>query len=107
MEFGLISSGAERIVGASYELMGLVTFFSTASDEVRAWPVPRGTAAPAAAGRIHSDMERGFIRAEVVGYDDLVACGSLAEARHRGLLRTEGRNYLIADGDVITFLFNV
>ncbi|MEE8353539.1 MAG: DUF933 domain-containing protein [Dehalococcoidales bacterium] len=106
-EFGLTESGAERIVGASYNLMGLVTFFSTASDEVRAWPIPRGTAAPAAAGRIHSDMERGFIRAEVVGYDDLVACGSLAEARHRGLLRTEGRNYLVADGDVITFLFNV
>jgi ribosome-binding ATPase YchF (GTP1/OBG family) len=106
-EFDLTESGTERIVDASYQLMGLVTFFSTASDEVRAWPVPRGTATPAAAGRIHSDMERGFIRAEVVGYDDLLACGGLTEARHRGLLRTEGRNYLVADGDVITFLFNV
>ena len=76
-------------------------------QEVRAWPVPGGTGAPVAAGKIHTDMERGFIRAEVISFDDLVKCGSLAEARKRGLLRTEGKAYIVQDGDVITFLFNV
>ena len=76
-------------------------------NDVRAWPIPRNTPAVQAAGRIHSDMERGFIRAEVVPYDDLVECGSLAEARRRGLLRVEGKGYPVQDGDVIHFLFNV
>jgi GTP-binding protein YchF len=106
-EFGLIETGFNRVVRASYELLGLVAFFTIASAEVRAWPVPAGTEAPVAAGKIHTDMERGFIRAEVISFDDLVKCGSIAEARKRGLLQTEGRNYIVKDGDVITFLFNV
>jgi len=106
-EFGLTESGFARIIRVSYELLGLVSFFTTASAEVRAWPVPGGTAAPVAAGKIHSDMERGFIRAEVISFNDLVKCGSLAEARKQGLLRTEGKTYTVQDGDVITFLFNV
>ena len=106
-DFGLTESGLQRVIKQSYGLLGLITFFTTASEEVRAWPVPNGTSAPKAAGKIHSDMERGFIRAEVTGYDDLIKCGSLAEARKRGLLRLEGKNYIVQDGDVITFLFNV
>jgi GTP-binding protein YchF len=106
-EFGLTESGFARIVRVSYELLGLVSFFTIASSEVRAWPVSSGTAAPVAAGKIHSDMERGFIRAEVISFDDLVKCGGLAEARKRGLLRAEGKTYIVQDGDVITFLFNV
>ncbi len=106
-EFGLTESGFDRVIASSYELMGLVTFFTTASAEVRVWPVQRGTEASVAAGKIHTDMERGFIRAEVISFDDLVKCGSFAEARKRGLLRTEGKTYTIQDGDVITFLFNV
>jgi ribosome-binding ATPase YchF (GTP1/OBG family) len=77
------------------------------SDEIRAWSIRSGTSALKAAGKIHSDMERGFIRAEVISYDDLMKCGSLSEARKKGLLRLEGRNYVVQDGDVITFLFNV
>ncbi len=105
--FGIKEPGVERVIKLSYQLLGLVSFFSIASDEVRAWSVPGGTEAVKAAGKIHSDMERGFIRAEVVAYDDLVRCGSLPEAKKKGLLRLEGKNYLVQDGDVITFLFNV
>ncbi len=106
-EFGIREPGVERVIKLSYELLGLVSFFSIASDEVRAWSIPGGTEAVKAAGKIHSDMERGFIRAEVVAYDDLVRCGSLPEAKKKGLLRLEGKNYLVQDGDVITFLFNI
>ena len=106
-EFGLTESGFDRVIRASYELLGLVSFFTIASAEVRAWPVSGGTEAPVAAGKIHTDMERGFIRAEVISFSDLVECGSLVEARKRGLLRTEGKAYIVQDGDVITFLFNV
>lgn len=106
-EFGLTESGFDRVIRVSYELLGLVTFFTIASAEVKAWPVPAGTEAPVAAGKIHTDMERGFIRAEVISFDGLVKCGSLAEARKRGLLRTEGKTYTVQEGDVITFLFNV
>jgi GTP-binding protein YchF len=106
-EFGVTESGLDRVIKLSYELLGLVSFFSIASDEVRAWPIPEGTTAIKAAGKIHSDMERGFIRAEVISYHDLMKCGSLAEAHKRGLLRLEGKNYIVQDGDVITFLFNV
>ena len=91
----------------SYELLGLVTFFTTASNEVKAWPVPAGIEAVRAAGKIHTDMERGFIRAEVVSYDNLIKCGSLAESKKQGQLRLEGKNYIVQDGDVINFLFNV
>jgi len=106
-ELGVGESGTDRIIKRSFQLLGLISFFSIASDEIRAWPVPHGTIAVKAAGKIHSDMERGFIRAEVIGYDDLMKCDSLAEARKKGLLRLEGKNYTVQDGDVITFLFNV
>jgi GTP-binding protein YchF len=106
-EFGIDESGLERTIKLSYELLGLISFFTIASNEVRAWSINKGTTAIKAAGKIHSDMEKGFIRAEGVSYDDLVKCGSIAEARKQGLLRLEGKDYVIQDGDVITFLFNV
>ncbi len=106
-EFGLKESGLERTIKLSYELLGLISFFTTASSEVKAWSIQSGTTALKAAGKIHSDMERGFIRAEVISCDDLVECGSLSEARKKGRLRLEGKDYLVQDGDVITFLFNV
>ena len=106
-DFGITEPGVDRIIRLSYELLGLISFFTTASAEVKAWSVPGGTEAVKAAGKIHSDMEKGFIRAEVISYDDLVKCGSLAEARKKGLLRLEGKSYIVQDGDVITFLFNV
>ena len=105
--YGLTESGLDRVVRLSYELLGLISFFTIASSEVKAWPIQSGTEALKAAGKIHSDMERGFIRAEVISYDDLVKCGGLPEARRKGLLRTEGKSYVVQDGDVITFLFNV
>jgi ribosome-binding ATPase len=104
---GLSASALDRVIDLSYSLLGLVSFFTTASGELRAWTIPGGTPAPRAAGKVHTDMERGFIRAEVISYSDLESCGSLAEARKRGLLRTEGKSYIIRDGDVVTFLFNV
>ncbi len=107
IEFGLREAGLDRIIKLSYELLGLISFFTIVSAEVKAWSIQSGTNALKAAGKIHSDMERGFIRAEVISYDDLVKCGSLSEARKKGLLRLEGKNYLVQDGDVITFLFNV
>ena len=106
-EFGIKEYGLDRIIKLSYELLELISFFTIASGEVKAWSIKSGTDALKAAGKIHSDMERGFIRAEVIGYDDLVKCGSLPEARKRGLLRLEGKSYIVQDGDVITFLFNV
>ena len=106
-EFGIKESGLDHTIKLCYELLDLISFFTTASNEVRAWSIPNGTPALKAAGKIHSDMERGFIRAEVISYDDLIKCGSIAEARKRGLLRLEGKDYTIQDGDVITFLFNV
>ncbi len=104
---GLAEEAVQRIVKMSYQVLGLITFFTTASSEVRAWTVRRDTLAPTAAGKIHTDMERGFIRAEVVWYEDLVSSGSLAEAKKKGLVRLEGKNYVVQDGDVITFLFKV
>jgi ribosome-binding ATPase YchF (GTP1/OBG family) len=95
------------VIQASYALLDLVSFLTVGPDEVRAWSIPRGTPAVTAAGRVHTDIERGFIRAETVAYDDLVKCGSLAEARKRGLLRQEGKGYRVQDGDVVDFLFNV
>jgi GTP-binding protein YchF len=104
---GLSKPALDRVIDLSYSLLGLISFFTTVSSELKAWTIPGGTPAPKAAGKIHSDMERGFIRAEVISYSDLESCGNLAEARKRGLLRTEGKNYIIQDGDVVTFLFNV
>ena len=106
-EFGISESGLDRTIKLSYELLGLISFFTIVSAEVKAWSIQNGTSALRAAGKIHSDMERGFIRAEVISYDDLVKCGSLSEARKRGVLRLEGKNYIVQDGDIITFLFNV
>jgi len=104
---GLATPALNRVIDLSYQLLGLISFFTTASAELKAWTIPSGTTAPEAAGKVHSDMERGFIRAEVISYSDLESCGSSAEARKQGLLRMEGKNYAIQDGDVVTFLFNV
>jgi len=106
-DYGIKEPGVDRIIRLSYELLGLISFFTTASSELKAWSIQSGTDALRAAGKIHSDMERGFIRAEVIGYDDLLKCGSIAEAKKKGLLRLEGKNYTVQDGDIITFLFNV
>ncbi len=104
---GIKESSLRRMVRLSYDALGLETFLTVGPDEVRAWSVQRGSPAPKAAGKIHSDIERGFIRAEVVTYDDLIAAGGLPEARKRGVLRMEGKTYVVKDGDVINFLFNV
>lgn len=106
-ELGLSEPGLVRLIHKGYEALGLITFLTAGEKEVRAWTVRRGTKAPAAAGEIHSDIERGFIRAEVISWEKLVEAGSLVNARARGWLRTEGKEYLIQDGDVVNFLFNV
>ncbi|MBI3994590.1 MAG: redox-regulated ATPase YchF [Nitrospirae bacterium] len=104
-ELGLAESGLDRLIRAGYELLGLITFFTAGEPESRAWTVPKGTKAPLAAGKIHSDIEKGFIRAEVMSYPDLIACGSATAVRDRGLLRVEGREYVVQDGDVLYFRF--
>jgi ribosome-binding ATPase len=106
-EIGLPQSGLDRFIRKSYELLGLCSFFTAGEKEVRAWTIAQGTLAPQAAGVIHSDLERGFIRAEVIHYDDLVACGSLAKGREAGKLRIEGKEYHVQDGDVLLIRFNV
>ncbi len=107
-ELGMAESGLQRLVHAGYRLMNLITFFTTTGGRVvQAWTVQRGAHAPQAAGQVHTDMERGFIRAEVVTCDDLVAAGSVAAAREKGLLRVEGKEYVVQDGDVIHFRFAV
>ena len=106
-ELGLEASGLDRLIQAGYALLGLISFLTAGKPEVRAWTIVKGTKAPQAAGKIHSDFERGFIRAEVVAFDDLVACGSMAAAREKGLVRSEGKEYVMQDGDVVLFRFNV
>jgi len=106
-EFGVKEPGLESVIEACYAALDLITFLTTGEDETRAWQVRRGAKAPEAAGAIHSDLERGFIRAEVVGYDDLVAAGSEKEARAKGLVRTEGKEYVVREGDVLHVLFSV
>ncbi len=110
-EFRVSMNGGEpaldKVLRVSYELLGLVSFLTVGPDETRAWPVGRGTAAVKAAGKIHSDIERGFIRAEVIGYEEVLECKGLVEARKKGLIRQEGKEYRVQDGDVINFLFNV
>ncbi len=106
-DLGLAEPSLDRVLRASYELLGVISFFTVGDDEVRAWTVRRGTSARQAAGAIHSDIERGFIRAEVVPWDDLLRLGSLAACREQGLLRLEGKEYPVADGEVIHFRFNV
>ncbi|SHJ61179.1 hypothetical protein SAMN02745163_02267 [Clostridium cavendishii DSM 21758] len=106
-EYGLSESGLDKLIHSSYKLLGLMSYLTAGVQEVRAWTIKAGTKAPQAAGKIHSDIERGFIRAEVVGYDDLVACGSESAAKEKGLYRLEGKEYVMKDGDVVNFRFNV
>jgi GTP-binding protein YchF len=105
--YGIARGGLDQVVGAAWRLLDLLTFLTTGEDETRAWEVRRGANAPEAAGRIHSDLQRGFIRAEVIGYDDLVAAGGWDTARSKGLLRTEGKSYVVQEGDVVHIRFNV
>lgn len=106
-ELGLENSGLERLVQSSYRLLGLISFLTTGEMESRAWTIKKGTKAPEAAGKIHSDIERGFIKADTISYEELVKAGSVAKARELGLIRSEGKDYVVQDGDVINFKFNV
>ncbi len=106
-DLGLEESGLEKLIKASYHLLGLISYLTAGEPEVRAWTIKKGTKAPQAAGKIHTDFERGFIRAEVVGYDDLMACGSHTAAKEKGLVRLEGKDYIVQDGDIMLFRFNV
>lgn len=106
-EYGLEESGLDKLIQASYKLLGLISYLTAGVQEVRAWTIKEGTKAPQAAGKIHSDIERGFIRAEVVAYDDLIECGSEAAAKEAGKFRLEGKEYVMKDGDVVNFRFNV
>ncbi len=104
---GLSESGLDKIVRASYSLLGLMSYLTAGEKETRAWTIKKGTKAPQAAGKIHTDFERGFIKAEVVNYKDLLDNGSLSAAREKGLVRMEGKEYVMQDGDVVLFRFNV
>ncbi|MBO5142511.1 MAG: redox-regulated ATPase YchF [Clostridia bacterium] len=104
---GIEESGLDKLIKASYELLGLISYLTAGEPEVRAWTIVRGTKAPGAAGKIHTDFERGFIKAEVIGYNELIECGSLARAKEKGLVRIEGKEYVMQDGDVVLFRFNV
>ncbi|MBQ1900016.1 MAG: redox-regulated ATPase YchF [Erysipelotrichaceae bacterium] len=106
-ELGLSQSGLDKMIQASYKLLGLISYLTAGPQEVRAWTIKNGTKAPQAAGKIHSDFERGFIRAEVVAFDDLMACGTYTAAKEKGLVRSEGKEYVMKDGDVVLFRFNV
>jgi ribosome-binding ATPase YchF (GTP1/OBG family) len=106
-DLGLKEPGLDRVIRTSYELLGLISFLTAGEDECRAWTIRRGARAQQAAGEIHSDIERGFIRAEVVAFEDLMKAGSLAACREQATLRLEGKDYVVRDGDVINFRFNV
>ena len=106
-ELGVAESGLDRLIRSSYTLLGLISFLTAGSDECRAWTIKKGTKAPQAAGKIHTDFERGFIRAEVIAFQDLKACGTMAAAKAKGLVRSEGKEYVMKDGDIVNFLFNV
>ncbi len=106
-DLGLEESGLEKLIKASYHLLGLISYLTAGEPEVRAWTIKRGTKAPQAAGKIHTDFERGFIRAEVVSYDDLMTCGTHTAAKEKGLVRLEGKDYVVQDGDIMLFRFNV
>ena len=106
-DLGLDKSGLDRLIVVCYDLLGLISFLTAGQPEVRAWTIKKGTKAPQAAGKIHTDFERGFIRAEVVSFDDLVSCGGMTAAREKGLVRSEGKAYVMQDGDVVLFRFNV
>lgn len=106
-ELGLDKSGLERLISSCYTLLGLISYLTAGKTEVRAWTIKNGTKAPQAAGKIHSDFERGFIRAEVIAFNDLIACGTMSTAKEKGLVRSEGKEYVMKDGDVVLFRFNV
>lgn len=106
-ELGLKESGLDKLIRASYSLLGLISFLTAGPMETRAWTIKKGTKAPEAAGEIHSDIERGFIKAEVISFDDLVACGTMTAAKEKGLVRSEGKDYVMKDGDIVLFRFNV
>lgn len=106
-DMGLEKSGLDRLIKKSYSLLGLISYLTAGKPEVRAWTIKKGTKAPQAAGKIHTDFERGFIRAEVVSFDDLMACGSMTAAKDKGLVRSEGKEYVMKDGDIVLFRFNV
>ena len=106
-ELGVSECGLDRLIKSSYALLGLISFLTAGSDECRAWTIKRGTKAPQAAGKIHTDFERGFIRAEVIAFEDMKACGTMAAAKAKGLVRSEGKEYVMKDGDIVNFLFNV
>ncbi len=106
-DMGIKQSGLDKLIAASYRILGLMSFLTAGEDETRAWTIKIGTKAPQAAGKIHTDFERGFIKAEVVNYKDLLELGSLAAAREKGLVGMEGKEYVVQDGDVILFRFNV
>ena len=106
-ELGIKESGLDKLVKASYSLLGLMSYLTAGETEVRAWTIKKGTKAPQAAGKIHTDFERGFIKAEVVSYDDLIESGSLLQAKEKGKVRIEGKDYVVQDGDVMLFRFNV
>ena len=106
-DLGLTESGLEKLIKASYDLLGLISYLTAGPIESKAWTIKKGTKAPQAAGKIHSDFERGFIKADVISYDDLIANGTMAAAREKGLVRSEGKEYIMQDGDVVLFKFNV
>ena len=106
-ELGMEESGLDRLIKASYKLLGLISFLTSGEDECRAWTIVNGTKAPQAAGKIHTDFERGFIRAEVIAFEDLKAVGNMVAAKEKGLIRSEGKEYVMKDGDVVLFRFNV
>ena len=104
---GLGESGLDKVIKASYNLLGLMSFLTAGEQEVRAWTIKKGTKAPEAAGKIHSDIERGFIRAEIVSYEDLIREGNMVAAKEKGLVRSEGKEYIMQEGDIVLFRFNV
>jgi len=104
---GADKSGLDKLIIASYDILGLMSYLTAGEIEVRAWTIRKGTKAPQAAGKIHSDIERGFIKAEIVSYDDLVNCGNMVKAREKGLIRLEGKDYIMKEGDIVDFKFNV
>ena len=106
-ELGVTESGLDKLIKSSYALLGLISFLTAGSDECRAWTIKRGTKAPQAAGKIHTDFERGFIRAEVIAFEDLKTLGTMANAKAQGKVRSEGKEYIMKDGDIVNFLFNV
>lgn len=106
-ELGVNESGLDKLIRSSYALLGLISFLTAGSDECRAWTIKKGTKAPQAAGKIHTDFERGFIRAEVISFDDMKECGTMVNAKAKGLVRSEGKEYVMKDGDIVNFLFNV